>query len=296
MRLVDFELRHGQRVMAELPSSLADNTRRTIAQLMHRVLPMAVFPACVIKSNPLPPGFVPKPGKQKAMTYLYPDEDAALLKCTRVALVYRLLYGVLAREGMRTSEVLALMWRDLDLVRGTITLDRNKTDDPRAWVLDPGVAAALRVWRNHFRRGAPETAVVFTDAEGNAIPHHPLARLLRADLKKAGVGRPILFESSDQRQQLRAHDLRGTFVTLALANGKTETWVADRTGHKSSKMIYRYRRAARQAAELNLGWLHPLHKAIPETAQHHEQRARREQPKRAPRTRRASSRRPAGRH
>jgi integrase len=33
------------------------------------------------------------------------------------------------------------------------------------------------------------------------------------------------------RAQFRAHDLRGTFVTLALANGKSETWVADRTGH-----------------------------------------------------------------
>jgi hypothetical protein len=58
------------------------------------------------------------------------------------------------------------------------------------------------------------------------------------------------------------HDLRGTLVTLSLANGKSETWVADRTGHTSSQMINRYRRAARSAQELELGELHPLDVAI----------------------------------
>ncbi len=61
---------------------------------------------------------------------------------------------------------------------------------------------------------------------------------------------------------IRVHDLRGTFVTLALASGKTETWVADRTGHKSSIMINRYRRAARSASELGLGLLAPLDTAL----------------------------------
>jgi len=48
------------------------------------------------------------------------------------------------------------------------------------------------------------------------------------------------------------HDLRATFITVNLANGRTETWVADRTGHRSSVMIDRYRRAARTWAELEI--------------------------------------------
>jgi hypothetical protein len=40
--------------------------------------------------------------------------------------------------------------------------------------------------------------------------------------------------------------------------------VADRTGHKSSVIINRHRRQARQAAELDLGALLPLVEAIPE--------------------------------
>jgi hypothetical protein len=54
---------------------------------------------------------------------------------------------------------------------------------------------------------------------------------------------------------LRAHDLRATFVTMSLAEGKSETWIRDRTGHKTASMIDRYRRAARQVQELELGSL-----------------------------------------
>ncbi|WP_437576558.1 hypothetical protein [Sorangium sp. So ce887] len=76
---------------------------------------------------------------------------------------------------------------------------------------------------------------------------------LRACLKEAGVHRPQLFEASGTRIPLRAHDLRATFVTVNLAAGKTEAWITDRTGHKSSQMIYRYKRQDRTHAELNLG-------------------------------------------
>ena len=64
--------------------------------------------------------------------------------------------------------------------------------------------------------------------------------------------------------RLRGHDLRATFITLALAYGETDDWVRQRTGHKSSQMITRYRRAASHAEELELGWLYPMHKIIPE--------------------------------
>jgi hypothetical protein len=74
-------------------------------------------------------------------------------------------------------------------------------------------------------------------------------------LKAAGITRTELFKTTDARRQIRLHDTRATFITIALANGKSETWVQDRTGHKSSNEINRYRRAARTAAELHLGEL-----------------------------------------
>jgi len=82
----------------------------------------------------------------------------------------------------------------------------------------------------------------------------------------ATVDRAALYAKTATRQPLRAHDLRATFITVRLANGQSEAWVADRTGHKTSAMINRYRRAARSLAELQLGDLTPLNEAIPEFA------------------------------
>ena len=94
------------------------------------------------------------------------DEDARLLGCLSVPLSYRLLYGFLSREGMRKSEALGLTWGDIDLARGAVCLDANKTDDPRTWALDPGVAEALRrAWVAPDRR-------------------HPRPRLARAALRR----------------------------------------------------------------------------------------------------------------
>ena len=62
-------------------------------------------------------------------------------------------------------------------------------------------------------------------------------------------------------------------ATPAAANGKTETWVADRTGHKASEMINRYRRRARTHDELGLGPVAPLVDAIPELAEIHARHA-----------------------
>jgi hypothetical protein len=67
--------------------------------------------------------------------------------------------------------------------------------------------------------------------------------------------------STETRPRFRAHDLRAAFVTIALATGKTETWVSDRTGHDGRTMIDRDRRKART---WNLGELGPLYKLVPE--------------------------------
>jgi integrase len=97
---------------------------------------------------------------------LYPDEDRRLLACTDVPFCFRLLWGFLTREGMREGEAFALTWDCLDLKRGACRLDQNKTDDPRAWVLDPGTAEALRRYRAHFRASAEPSDLVFQDRRG----------------------------------------------------------------------------------------------------------------------------------
>lgn len=149
-----FAIEHAERVMAALPSTLAPATRRQVAQVLSRVLSLSVYPLRLRESNPLPRGWLPRNGQRKALAFLYPTEDAKLLACIEVPLAHRLFYGVAAREGMRKSELLSLTWSCVDRERGAMRLDENKTDDPRAWALDPGVTEALRLW--HAMRDEPE--------------------------------------------------------------------------------------------------------------------------------------------
>ena len=242
-----------KRALAALPPALRSATRRQYGQVICRILKMAVWPLELIDRTPIPPGFLPKPGARPAFGFLYPNEDAALLACADVPLPLRLLYGFLAREGCRLSEALGLRWRDFDLDRGTVTLDRNKTDTPRSWALAEGVAEALVAVRGEAGRDA----YVFPQVDVTKA-----ATRFREHLVTAKVDRAELHERTDVRRPIRVHDLRATFITLALAGGRTEAWVQDRTGHTTSQMLNRYRRQARFASELGLGGLVPLAEAL----------------------------------
>ncbi len=262
-----FTLDHANLVMAGIPAGRAPATRRHIAQLLHRICAMALFPLRIIKTNPLPEGFLPPIPTGKAKSWLYPDEDTKLLCAKPVPLAWRVFYGFLHREGLRFSEAVRLIWSDVDLERGVLVLDKNKTEEPRAWALSLGVVVGLRAWRTLRERDGVLVGPndpVFVNERGKPIQENHAARRYREHLMLARITRGILYERTTMRQPIRAHDTRATFVTISLANGKSEAWVMDRTGHKSSLMINRYRRAARTAAELHLGDLKPLSEAIPE--------------------------------
>ena len=195
-----FTLDHAEAVMRAIPSERSAATRRHVAQLMHRILGIAVFPLRLITANPLPKGFLPKVGPSKAKGHLYPDDDARLLACPDVPLDWRAFYGFLDREGPRYSEAAGLAWRDFDLDRGAVKLDENKTDDPRAWALSPGVAPALRALRAlRAARGLPvgpdDRVFLFVDDTGAEAPPNRGADIFRKHLKAAGVDRPEAFRA-----------------------------------------------------------------------------------------------------
>lgn len=256
VRIDKLTLDHAESVMRAMPSDLAPASRRQVAQVMHRLCMMSVFPLRIMPSNPLPKGFLPKVGPGKAKGWIYPDEEARLIGSSNVPLEWRVFYGFLHREGPRRSEAVRLTWADFDLERGAVTLDENKTDDPRAWALSPGVTEsirALREMRANAGGDVSDDALVFVDEHGESIAKWHAAATYREHLQAAGITRAILFERSRSRQPIRLHDTRATFITVSLATGKSEAWVQDRTGHRSSTMINRYRRIARTVAELGLG-------------------------------------------
>lgn len=270
--LDQFTLEHAEHVLRQ--PTLPEGSVRHVAQVMHRLLKLAVFPAQLLGQTPFPPGWLPEVNDAKAKTFLYPAEDEKLLACAEVPLVRRLFFGFADREGPRKSNIAALQWSDLELDGfadggGNAAIDRTKNGEDAYWALDPGTAEALRRWRTI----CPSDVWVFPaaalpryrrrNADGHMYVAHA-ARDLRDALITAGVKRAKLFRHDNKRTHLRFHDLRATFVTLALARGMTEDWVRTRTGHCSSEMIARYRRNAETVKELKLGWLEPLYLAIPE--------------------------------
>ena len=257
----EVSLDHCEIVIANLDEGASTGTRRQVAQLLRKALALAVYPCRYRTDHPVPKGWLPSGKSTKAKECLYPDEDRALLACPAVPLLRRFAYGFLAREGMRREDLSRLVWSDVDLLRGKIYLDENKTDDPRDWDLDPGVALALQAWKERFCPNATPKDRIFAE---NGVPLNVdhLAEQFRRDLQTAGVTRSQLFEKSATRQPIRVHDLRATFITIALATGKTETWVADRTGHRSSQQIGAYRRKARTWTGMELGTLGSLYYSL----------------------------------
>ncbi|WP_437686507.1 tyrosine-type recombinase/integrase [Sorangium sp. So ce176] len=165
--------------------------------------------------------------------------------------------------GPRISEAARLQVQDVDLDSGVLRLEKNETNDPGVRALSPGVAPALRAWLALRSNPAP-SAPLFVNEDGDRFSVEHAAERFGAHLQLAGIDRPELFEDSDERQQVRTHDARSTIITVALANGRSETWIDDRAGRRSSVRRQRYRRAARTFAELGLGELASLAEGIPE--------------------------------
>lgn len=252
VRMKRFADTHAELVLEHIPKTLAPKTRKQIAQVLQRVIHLAINPLKALKHSPLPDFWMPQPKVKYVKQFLYPAEEAELLACADVPLKYRFFYGFLAREGMRLGEATALKWSNIDN-SNVVTLAKNKTNDPRAWKLGNDTARALR-W---LKENTARSTYVFGEGS-KQIHEHQWAPTFRRHLKAAGVLRAALFASDANTLPIRLHDLRATFVTLSLANGKTEAWVCDRTGHKSSQMLAEYRRPARMATELELGPLRDM--------------------------------------
>lgn len=254
MPVADITVEDADRAMRLLPEGSGDSWRRAHEQPLFHLMGIACFPMRLIESNPIPSKWVTAPSEQRETTILYPDEDAVLMASGAVnRLDERLYWGIQCREGFRPGGAALLRWVDFDLDRGVVR-HKHKTKHHRVWVLDEGVVRALRAWRELnpdefvFPRHARMSGVLT-----NAAPD------LRAGLLRARVLREALHVvATDELRPIEAHGLRASFVTVALADGRTEHWVMDRTGHTTSDQISIYKKLAHSLESLELGWYGPL--------------------------------------
>jgi integrase len=247
-----------------IPKDAHYNTRRNYRIKLRLVLRIAAGPLRLMSA--VPALEIPRKRASDLFGYLYPQEEQLLLSCTAIPLVYRMLYGYLARNGCRVGESLQLTWDHVDLETGDIHIDKRwtKTKRARRWVLDSDVAEALEGW--HRISGLPKGPVlVFPGRGGKKISIHTPQNRLRSDLRLAGVTRQSLLEPSDGAEPLRVHDLRASFITLALRAGRSHKWIMTRTGHEKLGTLSIYDRLVEDANEHHLpAWFAPMAQSIPE--------------------------------
>jgi integrase len=174
--------------------------------------------------------------------YLTATEVEALL--AHMTDVFRPVAATCAFAGLRVSEALGLRWRDVDFGASTITVSGQlgedgtrvpvKTRASEAPVpLLPALARELRAHRSRLAsrdlRLVYADAFVFTTMRGKPQSRRNALRAVHAAGDAAGL-------NADGRQPVGLHDLRHSFVALALAAGLSLAEAASLARHANARV------------------------------------------------------------
>ena len=187
----------------------------------------------------------PRPTKPEITTWT-PGELDGFLRMVEPDRLYG-LWHLAAMTGMRRGELLGLMWQDIDLERGRLSVRRNlvrsadrqlvfttpKNHQARTIDLDQETTSVLKTHRariaeERLRFGAAyeSTDLVFPREDGQpSSPDSISKRFVR--LCSAALAEGIA------ERRLTMHGLRHTHATLALAAGLPVKVIAERLGHSS---------------------------------------------------------------
>jgi integrase len=147
------------------------------------------------------------------------------------------------RTGVRPSELIELEWNDLDFATGTVTISRAfvkakyltvpKSGEPRTINLMRDLRDELQYWRGaqrekYFAAGKPMPGFVFPSERSTRLHQMRLNVMFHRIVKAAGLGPGHV-----------VHDMRHTFASQLLMNGKPLTYVASQMGHSDISITAR---------------------------------------------------------
>lgn len=165
--------------------------------------------------------------KNSRVRYLSKVERESLLgACQKTEKRKRFLYPLVLlalSTGMRKGEILALRWRDVDLVKGTLRVEDSKNGEKRSLPLTGRALEALKALSSVRRI---DTDLIFSRKDGKA----PL------EFKRQWEG--AIKET--KLKDFRFHDLRHTAATYLLESGATLPELSALLGHKTIQMVKRY--------------------------------------------------------
>lgn len=211
------------------PKGLSPKTVRNIHQIISSALKLAMEQR-LLSRNPANACALPKL-ERKEMKTLPPEQLTSFLREARDSGVYEMYYTELA-TGLRRGELLGLKWEDIDFQHGDLRVKRQiaringeVTEAPlktknayRTLPLSQDMICVLQAQKKKSG-GSPW---VFPSPTGGPISPDSVLHMLHRVLKRAGL------------PQVRFHDLRHTFATLALQNGVDIKTVSGMLGHFSA--------------------------------------------------------------
>ena len=186
-------------------------------------------------SPSLPP---PKKSSTREREYLRPDEINAMIRAAKKVGRHGVRDGAIIllmfRHGLRTAELVALKWTQIDLVGGYILLRRAKHGHDSTHPLRSPELRALR----QIQRDYPDTQYVFV-SERKA----PLStRSIRHIVARAGEIARIPF-------QVHPHQLRHACGYYLAAQGHDTRAIQDYLGHINIHHTVRYTQMSPQRFE-----------------------------------------------
>ena len=174
-----------------------------------------------------------------------PPDPLSLLEMERVLAYMRLNLPELAMNyfefactaGPRTSEIIALQWKDVDFIKRTVTIRRarvrqklkpTKTFQVREIEMNSRALSVLERQLKLTFREDDEEAFIFINPITNIY-------FLDDQTPRKSYWYPTLDALKIRRRP--AYNTRHTFATLALMAGANPMWVARQLGHTSMKML-----------------------------------------------------------
>ena len=183
-------------------------------------------------------------GGVRVAAYVVPDERDPLTRQRDAAIV-----SVLAYAGLRPGELRALRWGDIR--NATITVERaarpdgtiksTKNHERRAVRLFAPLATDLAELRLAAGRPADETLVLPPVGEPTADAHPDAVTWTKTDWQTWRTGRwDRACELAAVSPSRRPYDLRHSFASLLLAEGRSVHYVARRLGHSPALTLSTY--------------------------------------------------------
>nr|WP_268875914.1 site-specific integrase [Gottfriedia acidiceleris] len=208
---------------------------------MHNILSKAFQKALqweLIKTNPVKESTPPRISKTKKQTWTVDEAKLFLEVCARDN--YLIPFQLAIFTGMRRGEILALRWRNVDLVKGVIYVEENlvrsknkgllvkelKTDHSlREIFISDSVIKSLqehKTSQNQMKskvKTFKDLDLVVCAKNGNYLEPRNLIRKFKQLTREANI--PVI----------PFHNLRHTHATILMRMGENPKIVSERLGH-----------------------------------------------------------------